>query len=116
MAKEKTRDQRIAAERRRLSAIFAEIEVKRKNTVGGLIERAAFMRVSCEDLEAYLNEHGFTELFQQGDKQAPYMRERPEAKVYATMNSNYQKIIKQLTDLLPREEAEKKGGDAFESF
>ena len=78
MAKEKTRDQRIAAERRRLSAIFAEIEVKHK--------------------------------------QAPYMRERPEAKVYATMNSNYQKIIKQLTDLLPKEEAEKKGGDDFENF
>ena len=111
-----TRAARIAAEERRLRKIFGSIEEKRKDTIGGLIQRAAFMRVSCEDLEADLNANGFTELFQQGDRQAPYMRERPEAKVYATTNAGYQKIIKQLTDLLPKEKGQKEGGDAFEDF
>ena len=114
-AEDLTREERIGKEERRLLQIFKAIEEKRKKTVLGLIRRAAFMRISCEDLEDELNEHGFTEEFSQGN-QEPYLRERPNAKIYATMNSNYQKIIKQLTDLLPKEDAEKKGGDAFDDF
>lgn len=113
--KELTREERIAKEERRLLQIFRAIEEKRKKTVLGLIRRAAFMRISCEDLEDELNEHGFTEEFSQGN-QEPYLRERPNAKIYATMNAGYQKIVKQLTDLLPKEDAEKKGGDAFDDF
>ena len=114
--KELTREERIEKEERRLRGLFREIEPRRMKAVLGLIRRAAFMRVSCEDLEKWLNIYGFTELFQQGERQEPYMRERPEAKIYATMNAGYQKIVKQLTDLLPKEEAEKKGGDAFDDF
>lgn len=98
------REKRIKKEENRLKRIFHEVEENRKKTVEGLIKRAAFMRVSLEEFEQDLNKNGFTERFQQGEKQEPYDRKRPVADLYNTMNTSYQKIIKQLTDLLPEGE------------
>ena len=115
---EKSLEKRIKAEEQRLTKVFADIDEKRKATTTGLIQRAAFMRVSLEDLENDLNENGFTEPFSQGN-QEPYQRERPAAKVYNSMNAGYQKIIKQLTDLLPKEDPEANAntdGDEFDNF
>lgn len=97
----KTKEQRIASEKRRLKRIFKTIEDGKKQTVEGLIERAAFMRVQLEILEDDLNENGWTEYFQQSDKCDPYQRQRPAGQTYISLNSNYQKIIKQLTDIVP---------------
>ena len=72
------------------------------------------MRVSLDDMEEDLNVYGFTEMFQQGG-QEPYERERPVAKQYNSMNTSYQKIIKQLTDLLPKQ-VEQQKDDGFDSF
>ena len=113
--KELTREERIGKEERRLLRLFTDMEETRKKTVLGLIRRAAFMRISLEDLEDDINENGFAEEFSQGN-QEPYMRERPVAKVYNALNGGYQKIMKQLTDLLPKEERLDKGGDAFDDF
>lgn len=103
------RTDRIKAEVKRLTRIFVELEDEKKEMIHGLIRRAAFMRVQLEDLEEYLNENGWTELFQQGE-QKPYMRARPEGQIYNSTNKNYQSIMKQLSDLMPedsaREEAE----------
>ena len=121
MSENKTLSRRSAAEERRLARIFKDIDEKRKATTRGLINRAAFMRVSLEDLEEDLNKNGFTEWFSQGD-QEPYQRERPAAKIYNTMNVSYQKIVRQLTDLLPKENqsaAQKsavEAGDEFDRF
>lgn len=115
MGNPKSLDSRIQAEERRLSKNFKALDEKRKAATQGLIRRAAFMRVSLEDLEEELNTHGFTEWFSQGD-QDPYLRERPTSKVYCTLNAGYQKIIKQLTDLLPKEDPGPQGGDSFDQF
>lgn len=117
MGKPKTLGSRIKAETDRLAKNFEGLEAKRKSTTQGLIHRAAFMRVSLEDLEKELNENGFTEQFSQGD-QEPYLRERPTSKIYNSLNANYQKIIKQLTDLLPKEDPDREpgGGDDFDNF
>lgn len=109
------RESRAQKEEKRLLKIFRDIEEKRKKTVLGLIQRAAFMRVLLEDLEEDINLFGVTERFQQGD-QEPYDRERPASKIYNQTNGSYQKLIKQLTDLLPKEEGSKKGGDPFDEF
>lgn len=73
------------------------------------------MRVQLKDLEKDINEKGFTELFSQGN-QEPYMRQRPEANIYCSLNTSYQKIIKQLTDLFPKEELKKVESDGFDDF
>lgn len=98
------KSKRIKKEEKRLNSIFRDVEENKKRTVEGLIKRAAFMRASLEDFESDLDLNGFTEMFRQGEKQEPYERKRPAADLYNTMNTSYQKIIKQLTDLLPEEE------------
>ena len=106
----------VKKEKNRLKKVFKEIEEKKKRAAEGLFDEAAFMRCSLQMLKEDLQENGFTELFQQSEKQEPYERERPQAKIYSTMNGNYQKIIKQLTDLLPKDAPKPKVGDPFEEF
>ena len=109
-------EKKISSEVTRLKKNFDAIDAKKKSIIEGLIERASFMRISLDDLEDDLNQNGFTEWFSQGD-QEPYQRKRPAADLYNTMNANYQKIIKQLTDLTPKEEPkDQQGGDSFDTF
>jgi hypothetical protein len=115
MAK-KTKKNRIKAEKTRLEQNYAGLTKSKKQIANGLIERAAFMRVELEDLEEYLAEHGWTEPFSQGD-QKPYDRARPQGQTYNTMNANYQKIIKQLDGMLPKEDAKPQTeNDGFDEF
>ena len=116
MAK-KTKKNRIKAEKARLEKNYAELTDTKKQLAEGLIERAAFMRVELEELEEFLSENGWTELFSQGN-QEPYDRARPQGQTYNTMNANYQKIIKQLDALLPKEEAKNPAvmDDGFDDF
>lgn len=109
--KEKTKDERIKAEERRLTKIYGDLKSEKKmKAAQGLIRRAAYMRIMLEECESDIVENGLTEKFSQGD-QEPYDRKRPIADLYSAMNTSYQKIIKQLTDLLPTEE--KKEADPF---
>ena len=109
-----TKEELINAEEKRLSGIYRDIESKQNKIVSGLIQRAAFMRISLNEMEDDINKNGYTESFSQGD-QEPYQRKRPVCELYNTMNTNYQKIIKQLSDLLPKEEIITKD-DGFEDF
>lgn len=105
---------RVKSEKERLKAVFDEVDDKRKTVVEGLIEEAAFMRVTLQDLRQDIKENGDTEMFSQGN-QEPYLRERPSSKKYDTRNASYQKIIKLLLDELPKGHRPG-GGDDFEDF
>lgn len=113
---EKTKEKRTGAEKLRLTKIYKDIPEEKKRLIEGLINRAAFMRITLEDMEEDLDTNGFVEPFTQSEKTEPYERERPVARLYNTMNKNYQSIIKQLSDLLPKEEARKEVDDGFEDF
>lgn len=110
-----TKAERITREERRLKRNYKDIQKDKSSVVEGLIRRAAFMRATLEDMELDLDERGFVEMFAQGE-QEPYERERPVARQYQQMNKNYQSIIKQLSDLLPKEPIKQKEDDGFESF
>ena len=110
------KNKRIKKEENRLKKIYKNIEDNKKETVIGLIQRVAYLQVTLEDFEKDLDENGFVELFQQGEKQAPYEMKRPVADLYNTMNTSYQKGIKQLTDLLPKEVKALEDDDGFEEF
>ena len=116
MAKKKSKPNRIKAEEERLRRNYAELPDAKKQIAEGLIARAAFMRVELEDLEEDLTENGWTEKFSQGD-QEPYDRARPQGQTYHTMNANYQKIIKQLDSMLPKEDSKPRAeDDGFDDF
>lgn len=113
-------EQKEAAKREeiRLKRQFSKIDKKAKAVIAGLIERAAFMRIQLDILEDDIAENGTVEMFSQSENQEPYPRKRPQADLYNSLNTNYQKIIKQLCDLLPKEEKKSDSGkaDPFLSF
>lgn len=92
---------RIETEDERIRSIFNELPEDVLILYDGLIKRAAYMRVTLEDYEADLDENGYVEKFVQSKDLTPYERERPVARLYNTMNKNYQSIMKQLADKLP---------------
>ena len=99
------KQKRVKKEYNRIKKIYKDMPPDVKTTVDSLIHRAAFMRVSLEDMEADLDERGFVEFFSQSEKTEPYERERPVARLYNTLNKNYQSIMKQLSDLVPKPKA-----------
>ena len=110
-----TKETRKNKELKRLQAIYKNLPKDMNDLIQGLINRAAYMRVTLEDFEKDLDENGHVELFSQSDKQDPYERERPVARLYNTMNKNYQSIIRQLSDLQPKQETVPRG-DGFDDF
>lgn len=97
------RDALVKKEKNRLNRLFKDIPVKKKKAVEGLIIQAARLRVLLDEMWIDISEKGDYEMFCQSDKQDPYERERPVAKLYNSRDASYQKVIKQLTDLMPPE-------------
>lgn len=97
---EYTKEQRIAKEKRRLNKIFADLEPNKLNTCKALINRAAFITVSLEDLEEQLNATGWVETYQNGENQSG-MKKAAAADVHISLTKNLNAIIKQLLELVP---------------
>jgi len=88
-------------EKNRLKRLFKEIPPSKLKVVEGLIIQAARLRVLLNEMWMDISENGDYEMFSQSDKTEPYERERPVARLYNTRDQSYQRVIKQLTDLLP---------------
>ena len=106
MAK-KTEEQK---EIKRLTEIYKGLPPKQFALAVGLIAEAARLRVRCNMLWQDLQENGEVELFSQGD-QDPYERERPASRIYTAANKSYQSIIKQLNDMIPKDDGPEGGFD-----
>ena len=101
----KSKDKRITEEVKRLRGLFRDIPKDSKSLYDGLIKRAAYMRATLEDYEIDLDAKGYVESFVQSKDLDPYERGRPVARLYNSMNKNYQSIMKQLKDALPEPSA-----------
>lgn len=112
------RKRKITVEEKRLRKTYEKLPRDHMEIADGLIRRAAFMRVTLEEYEQDLSENGYVEKFTQSEKTAAYERERPVARLYNTLNKNYQSIIKQLSDMIPKgdEGGGKNTDDGFEDF
>ena len=117
LTQEQKEKKAIKKELKRLTEIYADIELKKRSLVVGLIENAAFSRVKLQALAEDIQENGWVEMFSQSEKQEPYSRRRPEADLYNTLLANYLKYIKQLNDLLPKTaEGVQVQSDGFDAF
>ncbi|ABY46886.1 MULTISPECIES: hypothetical protein [Bacillus cereus group] len=115
--KELTKEDRVKKEINRLKRIYKEMPKDTLLVVEGLIVEAADLRVRLEDIRKDLDENGYDEMFSQSENQDPYERERPQARRYISMNKNYQSIMKQLGDYVPKIPPEpKKKSDGFDEF
>ena len=101
-------DPRVKKEYNRLKKIYKNMPPNQFAVNQGLIMQAARLRISLDDLWADIEANGRTELFSQSADAEPYQRERPAAKQFATLDKNYQTIMKQLTDLCPASRAKSK--------
>ena len=104
--KEYTKEERIEKEKRRLKGIFKELEDGKKKLVTPLIEKAAFMSIELDELEAFLEDNGWTSEYQNGANQFGTKRS-PEADTYIALSKNYAAIIKQLVELVPAQKRKK---------
>ena len=95
-----SKETRIRKEKKRLAEIFKDLEENKLKTCSALIDRAAFITVSLEDLEVQLNETGWVEYYQNGENQSG-MKKAAAADVHISLTKNLNAIIKQLLDLVP---------------
>jgi hypothetical protein len=95
------REELVKREVERLRKIFKDIPPLKLKVVEGLIVQAARLRILLDDMWEDICQNGDYELFTQSEKIDPYERERPVAKLYNSRDQAYQRVIKQLTDLLP---------------
>lgn len=95
------REKKIKQEINRIKKLYKDFEKDKIKVIEGLINEAAFMKISLEDLRIDLSKNGLIELFEQGEQS--FNRERPEVKIYTTFMQRYSNVMKQLLDLLPVE-------------
>lgn len=114
-------EKRKKREKARLTRIYCKeagdrrLNAERKAKLDGLIDRAAFLLVTIEELEKDIEENGYTEMFSQGDQQ-PYTRKRPAADILNSYNTTYLKCVKQIEDMLPKDAGKKEKDDGFCDF
>ena len=114
--KEKTPEQKIAAEYRNLKKAIALSGSAALLKIGdNLMHQAAFMKVTLDDLAAKIRDNGCVSESQDGENQWG-TKKSPEADVYNTMIKNYSAIMKQITDLLPEGSEARPQDDGFEEF
>lgn len=99
MAKKKV-ETRIKDERARLLELFKGLDENKLATCNALIDRAAFITVSLEDLEELLSGTGWVEPYQNGENQSG-MKKAAAADVHISLTKNLNAIVKQLLDLVP---------------
>ena len=112
--KQKNKADLINDEIKRLRKLFEKLPKNKLELVKGLIENAAFMYVTLQELTEVINANGVKEQYKNGKNQYGY-KDSTENKTYDKMIKNYNNTIKQLNDMLPKE-SDKSKDDGFESF
>lgn len=80
--------------------IFAGADENRLKLAMPLIERAAYITVTLEDLEIELNKNGWTETYQNGQNQSG-KKKSAAAEVHISLTKNLSTIMKQLNEIVP---------------
>ena len=112
--KEVDKDTLVNREINRLTKLFQDIDRNKRLTAKGLIEEAAYMRVTLVELKEEIDKHGPIDEMPQGDYSI--LREHPALKAYNTMVQRYTNIIDKLTNLHPKEAKVVEEDDGFADF
>ena len=91
------------------------MDIQVKKSIQSVIENAAFMAVTLRELQSYLIKNGWTVDYQNGENQFG-TKKSPEIEIYNTMIKNFVSTMKAITDLLPKEIANKIKDDGFDDF
>lgn len=97
------RDKLIKKELAKLNKLFSDLPKNKLELCEGLIQNAAFMKVTLLDLQKEILENGAVIPCTSGNG-FETIKDNPAQKAYTTMISRYTVIIKQLSDFLPEEQ------------
>ena len=106
--KNKDAQDAIKKETSRIKKLYKDLPENRKKLAEKLIERAAFMLVSLEEMERQINQDGNMVTMPQGDYEIE--RAHPLLTVYNAMIKNYTAVIKQLDAFFISDGANSKPG------
>ena len=102
---------RIRKENARLLKLYAALPANKLEIVTPLIQNAAFLKVTLEDLQTEINNQGCVDTYQNGKEQSG-KKASAEISAYNTSLKNYTTIIEKLDKMLPPEQKKSKL-DAF---
>ena len=97
---EMSKEDYIKCEIKRLSKIFENLTQDAAAVAEKLIENAAFMAVTLNELQGIINVKGYIEEYQNGENQFG-TKKSSEVDIYNTMIKNFNTTMKQLIDMLP---------------
>ncbi len=100
-----------------MNKIFEKIPENKKNLCKKLIENAAFMAATLDELQKEINENGPVITTVNGNG-FEVMQENPAQKSYISMIGKYNQTISQLTSLLPdqKQDGVYKAGESLAKF
>ena len=94
------KEKRITAELARISKPFEKVDANQKTVIAPLLQNAAFMKVTLEELQEIINAEGVTEVYQNGANQRG-TKQSATLQSYNSLIKNYTTAIKTLAQLLP---------------
>ena len=97
-----TKEKRIEKELARISVYFERVDANQRAMAQPLLQNAAFMAVTLQDLQTVINAEGLTEEYRNGSNQYG-IKPSASLQAYNTTVKNYAAVIKTLAQLLPKE-------------
>lgn len=113
--KEKTREEKIAYEYKRISKALKSIPPDRQAAAKNLMFEAAYMTQIIANSREEIDKNGLIETYQNGENQTG-RKKNPAVEIYDKTLNSYAKVIRQLTDLMPDGEAAKEAGAILKAF
>ncbi|HJB41107.1 MAG TPA: hypothetical protein H9945_01245 [Candidatus Gemmiger avicola] len=100
---EKTKEERIKKELNRLKRIYRMLTPNKLAIVTPLLENAAFMKVTLEDLQTIINDNGCSDEYKNGANQFG-KKASADLQAYNSLIKNYNTVSDRLEKLLPPEQ------------
>ena len=102
ISKELTIKDRINSEFDRIIGFFEDLNFNDREVLLPLIQNAAFMRITLEDLQELIQRDGVVEVYRNGENQYG-TKQSAALQSYNSLIKNYSAVIKSLKDSLPPE-------------
>ena len=97
-----SKEEKIKRELNRLKKTFRDLDKNMLATVLPLIQNAAFMSVTLEELQEAINRDGCVSEYKNGENQYG-TKKSPEVEIHIAMSKNHAVVFKQLAELVPPE-------------
>ncbi len=108
----KKKETKISEEFTRLLEIYKELPENKMKLIRPLIQNAAFMKVTLEDLQESINKNGCSEEYKNGENQYG-KKAAADLQAYNSLIKNYNSVSDRLEKMLPPEKRKSKL-EAFE--